>query len=300
MATDPTASEEDAESPILVTGSTGGLGRHVINQLLETGIESSKIAALARDSDKATELDERGIDVRIGDYTEPDALRAALEGIDRLLLISSSEVGEQRVEQHRNVVEAAEEQDVGFVAYTSGLNADTSPMSIAEEHRETEALIRDSGIPYTLLRNGMYIENHTEQLDQALEQGAFVGCANGGRISAATRQDFAEAAVTVLTEEGHKGGVYELGGDEAFTMDELAEEVSQQSDTEVVYHDFSQEEYLNTLVEQDVPEWQASVLVELDQEIAEGGSYTESDDLRRLIGRPTTPLGDAVASALPE
>ena len=297
MTSNTTVSGEDTENSILVTGSTGNLGRHVIDHLRDAGIDPGEIAGLARDPEKASDLADRGINVRIGDYTEPDTLNGAVEGIDRLLLISSNEAGE-RVGHHRNVIDAAERHDVGFIAYTSVLNADSSPMGIADEHVATEEMIRDSGMNYTILRNGWYTENYTEQLDQALEQGAFVGCADGGRISAATRSDYAEAAVTVLTEEGHTGEVYELGGDEAFTMAELAEEVARQSDTEVAYQDLSREEYVNALTEQGIPESQASVLVDMDRAIAEGALYTESDDLHQLIGHPTTPLANAVATAL--
>lgn len=300
MTSDTTTSEEATESSILVTGSTGNLGRHVIDHLLTAGIDPGEIGGLARNSEKASDLADRGIDIRIGDYAKPDTLSEAVEGVDKLLLISSSEVGEQRVEQHRNIIDAAKEHDVGFIAYTSGLNADSSSMEIADEHVATEEIIRDSGIPYTLLRNGMYTENYTGQIDQALNQGAFVGCAGDGRISAATRSDYAEAAVTVLTEDGHDGEVYELGGDDAITMDELAEEVTQQSDTEVVYQDLSEDEYADALTEQGVPEWQASAMADMVRTIAEGEAYTESDDLRQLIGHPTTPLAEAVANALSE
>lgn len=299
MTPDTTRSGDGSESSILITGSTGSLGRQVIKHLLETDIEPSEIAGLARDPDKASDLAERGIDVRIGDYTKPDTLNAAIEGIDRLLLISSSAIGE-RAEHHENVINAVVEHDVSHIAYTSLLNADNSPMRIADEHRETEELIRETGLPYTFLRNGWYLENYTEQLDQAREQGAFVGCADGGRINAATRSDFAEAAVTVLTEEGHEGEVYELGGDEAFTMTEVAAEVTRQSDTEVAYQDLSEDEYQTALVEQGVPEAQAAALVDMDRAIAEEALYTESDDLYRLIGHPTTPLADAVATAFSE
>jgi NAD(P)H dehydrogenase (quinone) len=299
MTSDATASGEATESSILVTGSTGKLGRHVIDHLLTAGINPGEIVGLARDSEKARDLADRGIDIQIGDYTKPDTLSEAVEGVDELLLISSSEVGE-RVEHHRNVIDAAKEHDVGFIAYTSLLNADSSLLGIADEHVATEETIRDSGIPYTFLCNGWYTENYTEQIDQALKQGAFVGCAGDGRISVATRSDYAEAAVTVLTEDGHDGEVYELGGDDAITMAELAEEVTQQSDTEVVYQDLSEDEHMDALTEQGVPESQASTLVEMDRAIAEGELYTESDDLRQLIGHPTTPLAEAVANALSE
>jgi len=284
---------------IAVTGATGHLGRLVVDDLLNRDISPSEIVAAVRSPEKAADLAERGVEVRTADYDEPDTLHAAFENVDRLLLISSSAVG-QRVEQHQNVVDAATANDVGLFAYTSMLRADTSPMQLASEHVATEEYLQDAKLSVTLLRNGWYTENYTEQLDQALDQGAFIGCADGGRISAATRADYAAAAATVLTEDGHAGEVYELGGDEAFTMDELAAVVTEQSGTEVVYRDLPPEDYTQALVDAGLPEPQAEVFADADRGIADGHLYTESDDLRRLIGRPTTPLADAVAEALEE
>lgn len=282
---------------LAVTGATGNLGRLVIEHLLDEGVEPSNIVAAVRSPEKAADFADRGVEVRKADYTLPDTLESAFEGVDRLLLISSNEVG-RRVDHHRNVVEAAKEADVDFLAYTSIVHADTSPIQLAAGHRATEELIHDSGIPFTFLRNGWYIENYTEQLDQALDQGALYGSAGDGRISGATREDYAAAAATVLIGEGHEGAVYELGGDEAFTMDELAAEISEQSDTEVVYHDLPADEYTEVLQEAGVPEVYAEMLADSDQGVAEGHLYVESDDLRQLIGRPTTPLSEAVADAL--
>ncbi len=282
---------------IAVTGATGNLGRLVIEHLLDRGVSPSDVVAAVRSPEKASDLADRGVEVRKADYDEPETLSSAFEGIDRLLLISSSEVG-QRVTQHQNVVDAAVENDVEFLGYTSILRADSSPLQMAAEHKATEEAIRDSGIPFTLLRNGWYIENYTEQIDQALDQGAFVGSADGGRISGATRSDYAEAAAVVLTEDGHEGDVYELGGDEAFTMEELAEEVSRQSGTEVVYQDLPEDEYKQVLVDVGLPEGYAEVLADSDSGIADGHLYTESDDLHQLIGHRTTPLSEAVADAL--
>lgn len=282
---------------IAVTGATGNLGGLVVETLLDEGVPPSDIVAAVRSPEKASDLANRGIDVRKGDYTLPDTLESAFTGIDRLLLISSSEVG-QRVEHHSNVVEAAEATGVNFFAYTSMVRADTSPMMLASEHRVTEERIRESDLPFTLLRNGWYIENYTETLDQALERGMLVGCAEGGRISGATRADYAGAAAAVLTGEGHEGETYELGGDEAFTMEELAEEITRQSGTEVVYQDLPPDEYVEVLKEAGLDDAFAEVLADSDQGIAEGHLYVESDDLRRLIGRPTTPLSEAVADAL--
>lgn len=282
---------------IAVTGATGHLGRLVVQDLLDRGIAPSELVAAVRSPEKASDLAERGVEVREADYTKPDTLASAFAGVDRLLLVSSSEVG-QRVAHHRNVVDAAQETGVGFLAYTSILRADTSPMQLAAEHKATEALIREAGLPFAFLRNSWYIENYTEQLDRALERGALIGSADEGRISGATRADYAAAAAAVLTGEGHEGAVYELGGDDAFTMDELAEEITRQSGTEVVYRDLPAEAYAQTLVDAGLPEPYAAVLADSDRGIAEGHLYTERDDLRRLIGRPTTPLSDAIAEAL--
>lgn len=282
---------------IAVTGATGNLGHLVVTNLLDRGTTPSEIVAAVRSPEKASDLANRGVEVREADYTKPETLESAFEGIDQLLLVSSSAVGE-RVEQHQNVVDAAVSNDVGFIVYTSMLRADASPMQLATEHEATEEYIQASGLPFTFLRNGWYIENYTEQLDQAFDRGAFIGCASDGRISGATRADYAAAAAEVLTGEGHEGKIYELGGDEAFTLEELAAEVTRQSGTEVVYRDLPTNEYERALVEAGVPEGYASVLADSDRGIAEGHLYTESDDLHRLIGRPPTPLEEAVADAL--
>lgn len=282
---------------IAITGATGNLGRLVVDDLLDREVSASEIVAAVRSPGDAFDLADRGVEVRKADYTEPDTLDTAFDGIDRLLLISSPAVGE-RLAHHQNVVDAAAANDVGGLAYTSMLRAETSPLQLATEHEATEEYIRASNLPFTILRNGWYIENYTEQLEQALDQGAFIGCAGSGRISAATRADYAAAAASVLTTEGHEGEIYELGGDEAFTMDELAAVVTEQSGTKVVYRDLPPEDYKQALVDAGLPDAQAAVFADADQGIAEGHLYTESDDLHHLIGRSTTPLDEAVADAL--
>lgn len=282
---------------IAVTGATGHLGRLVIENLLERDVASSEIVAVVRNPEKAADLAAQGVKVREADYTEPDTLEAAFAGVDRLLLISSSEVG-QRFAHHRNAVEAAKKAGVGFLAYTSITRADTSPMSLASEHRATEELIRASGIPFTLLRNGWYTENYTGTLAQALEHGVTLGSAGEGRVSAAPRADYAEAAAAVLTSEGHEGKIYELGGDEAFTMRDYAAAVSKQSGKEIVYRDLTEAEYAQALTGFGLPDAYAATLADADARLAEGHLYVDSGDLRRLIGRPTTPLADAIAAAL--
>lgn len=282
---------------IAVTGATGNLGRLVVHDLLDRGIPPREIVAAVRSPERASDLAERGVEIREADYSEPDTLNAAFEGIDRLLLISSPALGE-RLSHHRNVVDAAEANGVGFLAYTSILRAGTSPLKLAAEHRETEEYIRESGLPFTFLRNGWYIENYTEQLDHALEQGALIGSAGDGRISGAARADYAAAAAAVLAGDGHEGEVYELGGDRAFTMDELAAEITEQSGIEVDYHDLPPEEYRKALVDAGLPDARAEAFADADQGIAEGHLFTESEDLRRLIGRPATPMPEAVEDAL--
>lgn len=282
---------------IAVTGATGHLGRHVINALLRRDIAPDDIVAAVRSPEKASDLAERGVQVRRADYNEPETLDTAFDGVDRLLLISSSEVGQRRA-QHRNVIEAAESNGVNLLAYTSIVQAGTNPMLLADEHKVTEAFLRASGLPFTLLRNGWYIENYTEQLEQYLETGVILGSAGEGRVSAATREDFAAAAATVLIDDEHDGGVYELGGDAAFTMRELAEEISRQTDTKVVYQNLPPDEYESTLVEHGVPAPFAEILADADQAIADGYLRVETGDLRELIGRPTTPLSEAVAEAV--
>lgn len=282
---------------IAVTGATGQLGRLVIESLLDRNVAPSELVAVVRNPDKAKDIAERGIEIRRADYTQPEALSAALKGIDKLLLISSSEIG-SRLEHHRNVLDAAKEAGIERLVYTSLAFADSSPLSLAEEHKDTEALIREGGFRYTILRNGWYTENYTVSLAQNVEHGAMVGSARDGRVSMAPRKDYAEAAAVVLTTDGHEGAVYELGGDKAYTMSELAQEISRAAGKEVVYRDMSTEEHAGALVGFGLPESAASVFASFDTGIAQDYLYVESGDLSRLIGRPTTPVSDTIKEAL--
>ncbi|HEX6924366.1 MAG TPA: SDR family oxidoreductase [Longimicrobiaceae bacterium] len=282
---------------IAITGVTGHLGRLVVEELLASGVSASDIVGLARSPDRAESLRERGVEVRRADYTEPESLSAALAGVDRLLLVSANEVG-QRLAQHRNVIDAARAAGVGLLAYTSILRADRSTMQLAVEHAGTEEAIRESGIPYTFLRNSWYIENYTENLAPALEHGVLLGSAGEGRVSAATRRDYAAAAAAVIRGSGHEGKVYELGGDEAFTMAELAEEISRASKRTVEYRDLPEEEYVRALVGFGLPEPAARALADSDRALARGELYTDSGDLRRLIGRATKGWREVVREAV--
>lgn len=282
---------------ILVTGATGSLGRLAIASLLERGIEASDVAALVRDRAKAEELADLGVDVRVGDFNDPDSLDAALAGVDRLLFISGSEVG-SRVTQHRNVVDAARRADVQLVAYTSIAHADDSPLELAVEHRATEAALAESGLPTVLLRNGWYVENYTAQIPTQLEHGAVLGAAGDGRISAATRADYATAAARVVSEDGHAGKIYELGGDTAFTMAEYAATLAEMASKPVAYRDLPSDEYRAALVAAGLPETFAGTLASSDEGVKAGALFVDSGDLSRLIGHPTTSLREAIASAL--
>lgn len=282
---------------IAVTGATGHLGRLVIAELLGRDIAADRIVALARSPERAADLAGRGVEVRRADYTEPESLSAALVGVKKLMFISASEVG-QRTAQHRNVLDAAQAADLEMLAYTSLLKADTSGLMLAEEHRATEEMIAETGIPAVVLRNGWYLENYTEHLAPTLEHGVLLGSADGGRVSAAPRADYAAAAAVVLTTGGHEGKIYELGGDEAFTLAELAAEISRHSERPVEYRDLPEEAFVEALVGAGVPEGFARFLADSDRGIARGDLYTDSDDLRRLIGRPTTPWREVVAAAV--
>ncbi|WP_342627744.1 SDR family oxidoreductase [Nguyenibacter vanlangensis] len=279
-----------------ITGATGQLGRLVIDTLLKT-IPAGRIVAAARNPAKARDLAERGVIVREADYTRPDTLRTALAGVDKLLLISSTEVS-GRVPLHGAVIEAARQAGVSLLAYTSMLHAGTSPARLAIEHRQTEEAISASGLPAVILRNGWYIENHLMALPVALEHGAFVGAAGDGRFSSAARADYAAAAAVALTAEDQAGRTYELAGDGAFTMAELAAEVSRQSGKAVAYNDLSAEAYAGMLAGAGLPGDLAALLADADVAASRGALFDDGGALSRLIGRPTASLESRVAAAL--
>ncbi|MFG1955815.1 SDR family oxidoreductase [Micromonospora sp. NPDC048830] len=280
---------------IVVTGATGHLGRLIVSALLRRGVPAGEIVALARDTGRLADLAGRGIVVRQADYNDPESLRAAFAGADKLMFVSGSEVG-QRALQHRNVIAAAREAGVGLVVYTSITRADTSSMILAREHLETERELAASGLPYVILRNSWYLENYTGQLPTYLEHGV-AGAAGEGRVSAATRADYAEAAAAVLTGAGEPNRVYELGG-EPFTLAELAAELSRQTGREIGYVDLPVEKYAEVLVGAGVPEPFAAVLADSDRGIAQGELHVQGDDLATLIGQRPTTLAEALRAAL--
>ena len=281
---------------IAITGATGQLGHLVLQNLLKT-TAASQIVAIVRNPAKAEALSQQGIVVRQADYTDEAALTAALQGVDKLLLISSSEVG-QRTPQHRNVIHAAKAAGVKFIAYTSLLHADKSPLGLHVEHVETEKMLAESGIPYALLRNGWYTENYLASAPPALEHGVFIGAAGDGKIASATRADYAEAAARVIAEEGHAGKVYELAGDEAWTLSELAAALSTQSGKNVVYQNLSEADFAAALKSVGLPAGLADMLADSDVGAAKGGLFDDSRTLSALIGRPTTPLAESIKGIL--
>ena len=277
---------------IAITGATGQLGQHVIETLLKT-VPASQIVAIVRNPAKATALSQQGITVRQADYSDEAAFTTALQGIDKLLLISSSEVG-QRAPQHRNVINAAKAAHVKFIAYTSLLHADTSPLGLADEHIATEKMLAESGIAYALLRNGWYTENYLASAPAALEHGVFIGAAGEGKIASATRADYAAAAARVISEDGHSGKTYELAGDAGWTLSQLAAELAKQSGKKVVYQNLSEADFAAALKGVGLPAGLADMLADSDTGASKGGLFDDSHTLSKLIGRPTTSLADSV------
>jgi NAD(P)H dehydrogenase (quinone) len=282
---------------MVVTGATGQLGRLVVQALVQRGVPAEQIIATGRRTEVLGDLADRGVVVRRVDFNDEASLPEAFAGADKLLLVSGSQAG-QRVRQHGNVINAAKAAGVGFIAYTSGIRANTSTMLAVQDHRATEGLLAEAGVPHALLRNCWYLENYTGQLPVYLERG-IVGAAGAGKVSAATRADYAEAAGAVLAGEDHAGAVYELGG-EPFTMAELAEVISAVTGQTVTYTDLPVKQYQALLVGAGLPEEMAAMVADSDRGIAAGELLVEGDDLKRLLGRAPTPLADAVAAAVAE
>ncbi len=281
----------------VITGATGHLGRLVVEALLQRDVPADQIVAVGRALDRVGDLADRGVQVRAVDYNDVSSLREAFLDAQKVLLVSSSEVG-QRTSQHQNVINAAKDAGVDLLVYTSIANADSAGLQLAAEHLATEKLLADSGLPHALLRNSWYLENYTNQLAGFLGQGAVMGSAGNGRLSAATRADYAEAAALVLISEDQAGRIYEFGGDEAFTLAELAQQVAEASGRSVVYRDLPASEYTQALVGAGLPEPYAAILADSDLGIARGDLLVTTGDLSRLLGRPTTSMPDAVKAAL--
>ncbi len=278
---------------IAVTGATGQLGRLVVEQLKGRS-SADNIVALVRTPEKALDL---GVNARDFDYNQTEGLEEALNGVDTLLLISGSEVG-QRATQHSNVIEAAKKAGIKWIVYTSLLHADTSTLSLAGEHLATEKMLKESGVEHTILRNGWYTENYTGSIDGALAGGAFIGSAGDGKISSAARADFAEAAAVVLSDESHKGKVYELAGDDSYTLSDLAEEISKQTGKDIPYKNLAEADYASALKSFGIPEAFAGAIASWDVSASKGDLFDDSKQLSKLIGRATTPMVETVKVTL--
>ena len=278
------------------TGATGQLGTLIINTLLET-IAAEQIVAAVRTSGKAASLAAKGVLVREADYDRPQTLAAAFKGVDQLIFISSNEVG-RRTPQHQAVIDAARQAEVGQIIYTSLLHADTSPLGLAPEHRETEAALSASGVPHVLLRNGWYTENHLAGLAAVLQHDTLLGCAKEGRIASASRADYAAAAVAVATGDGQAEKVYELAGDNAWSLPDLAAEIGRQTGRTINYMDMPEDNYAGILQGAGLPPPLARLFANCDAGAAGGALFDDSHTLRRLIGRPTTPIATTVRTAL--
>lgn len=283
---------------IVITGATGQLGRHVLTALLERAVPAGEIVATGRSIEKLADFAAQGVQVKAMDYDDPASVASALAGATKVLLIASSEVGKDRPGQHRTVIESAKAEGVELLAYTSTANVDINTTILGEDHRTTEAILADAGVPYALLRNGYYFENWTDQIQGTLAQGALVGSAGDGRVNAATRADLAAAAAVVLLSDDQAGKVYELGGDEAFTVSELAAEISAAAGKTITCTDLPAAEYVAMLVGAGLPEAFAQILADSDQGLARGELLVTGNDLSTLLGRPTTTLTEAVRAAV--
>ncbi|WP_438483025.1 SDR family oxidoreductase [Oleiharenicola lentus] len=281
---------------IAITAATGQLGRLVIDQIL-AAIPANQLVAVVRNPAKAADLAARGVTVRAADYNNPAALETALVGVEKLLLISSNEIG-QRAAQHTNVINAARRAGVKVVVYTSLLHADTTTLDLAPEHLATEAALRNSGLSHIILRNGWYVENHTGSVGAAVANGALIGSAGEGRISAAARADYAAAAVVALTGRAETGRTYELAGDRAITLAELAAEISRQTGKPIPYRNLLEADYAAILAQVGLSADFAKAIARWDVDASQGALLDEDHQLSRLIGRPTTTLADCVAQAL--
>lgn len=278
---------------IAITGATGQLGHIAVAKLKErTAVEN--LVALVRTPEKAAGL---GIEARLFDYSKPETLAEALTGVETLFLISGSEVG-QRETQHKNVIRAAQEADVKWIVYTSLLHADTSSLSLAPEHAATEEALKASGISYTILRNGWYTENYTGSIPGAIQAGELTGAAGEGKIASATREDFAEAAAIILTSAGHENKIYELSGDEAYNLSELAAEISKQTGKNIPYNNLSEIEYAARLANAGLPKWLAEAFAGWDTCASKGDLFDDSKILSGILGRATTPLSEVVKRAI--
>lgn len=284
-------------SRLAISAVTSHLGGLAAEALLAHGVEPSRIVGITRDATRAADLAARGVEIREGDYADQASYEQALAGVDRLLLVSSGDMGGDRAAQHGNVIAAAKAAGVQLVAYTSILNADTTTIQLAHAHQGTERILAESDVPYVLLRNGWYTENYLNPLDAILAHG-LVGSAGEGKVQVAARKDYAEAAARVLaSEEPQAGKVYELAGETPYTLAQLAEQITVVTGTQVAYVDVPEAAYAEILAGAGLPAAFAGVLADSSTAVGRGELVTASTDLTDLLGRPSTPVAETVAEA---
>jgi NAD(P)H dehydrogenase (quinone) len=279
----------------VITGASGHLGRLIVEQLIAAGTPPEQVVATGRDTGKLADLARGGVAVRRADFADPSTLDEAFAGAEALMLVSTTTVGE-RFDNARNAIDAARRAGVSRIVYTSLVNASSAQMMLADAHRRTEDYLRERGSAFTILRNGWYLENYTDQLPVITRYRTLLGSARDGLVSAAGRRDLAAAAVAVLTQDGHRGATYELGGS-PFTLTELAATISDVLGTPIAYQDMPVADYTAALTAAGLPPQLAAAVADADAGLARGELFTASDDLVKLIGRPATTAYEAVQNA---
>lgn len=281
---------------LLVTAATGHLGRLVIDALLERGVPASEIAAGVRTPAKADDLAARGVAVVELDYSRPETLAPALEGVTRLLLISGTDA--DRVAGHRAVIGAAAAAGVERLVYTSSPRNDEVEYALGADHRATEQAIAASGMDATILRNNWYTENYLDAVARAADTGEIVAAVGDARVASASRADYAEAAAVALTSEQSIGHTLELGGDVAWDYDELARAAGDVLGRPVTYTRVSVEQLTAGLEAAGLDAGTAAFVAGIDDAIARGALSQTDGTLARVIGRPTTPLVEGLRAGL--
>jgi NAD(P)H dehydrogenase (quinone) len=283
---------EGDKMKILVTGATGKLGSKVVESLLKS-VPASDLAVSVRKPEKAEGLRARGVEVRQGDFDRPQDLDAAFKGIDRLLIISADGDNETRIQQHANAVQAAERAGVKFIAYTSLANATESQNLMAPPHVATEAAIIKTGIPYSFLRNNWYLENEIGSIQGAIAGAPWVTSAGAGKVGWALQQDYADAAAAVLVGNGHENTVYELSGP-LLTQEELVSALGKVAGMEIPVQQVSDEQYAEIMKGLGLPDFVVSIVVGIQESIRNGSLEVESNDFEKVLGRPVTPINEAM------
>jgi NAD(P)H dehydrogenase (quinone) len=278
---------------MLVTGATGKFGTKVVETLLKT-VPASQLAVSVRNPEKAAGLQTRGVEVRQGDFDQPETLDSAFAGIDRLLIISADGDNETRIRQHANAVAAAERAGVKFIAYTSIANAQESKNLFAPTHQATEAAILKTGIPYSFLRNNWYLENEIPSIQGVLAGAPWVTSAGNGKVGWALQQDYAEAAAAVLSGTGHDNTIYELSG-KPLTQEELVSAIGTILGKEVPVQQVDDAAYADIMKGAGMPDFVISILVEIQRSIRVGSLDFESNDFEKLLGRPVTPISEGLS-----